>query len=155
MIKARKLGHVVLNVSDVKASRDFYIKVLGLEVAAENETGDAVFLSLGEEHHDLALFQRATGARPGKDQPGLIHMAWQLGSFEELQAAYKELKAEGIEPETIQHNVTNSLYVADPDGNMIELYCDRWDGGIEVMRAKGPQRKPLDIETGKVPADAE
>ena len=37
----------------------------------------------------------------------------------------------------------------DPDGNMVELYCDRWgEKGLEVLRATGPQRKTLDMETG-------
>jgi hypothetical protein len=35
-----------------------------------------VFLSFGEAHHDLALFQLASGAAPDAAQPGLHHMAW-------------------------------------------------------------------------------
>lgn len=149
MIKARKLGHVVLNVSNLEASRDFYCKALGLEVVAEHTAGKIVFLSLGAQHHDLALVQRAAGpADP--TIAGLVHMAWQVEDFPTLQAAYRELLAAGIEPEPIQHNVTNSLYMKDPDGNLVELYCDRWgEKGIEVMRTGGPQRKSLDMETGE------
>lgn len=149
MIKARKLGHIVLNVSNLEASRDFYCKALGLGVVSEHAPGRIVFLSLGEQHHDLALVERASGpADPGLS--GLVHMAWQVDDFPTLQAAYAELRAAGIEPEPIQHNVTNSLYMRDPDGNLVELYCDRWgERGMEVMRTNGPQRMSLDMETGE------
>ncbi len=150
MVKARKLGHLVLNVSDLEASRDFYVKIAGFEVIAASEPGRIVFLTLGREHHDLALIERATGKPPEDNQPGLVHFAWQLEDFAALQAAYKELGAAGIEAEPIQHNVTNSLYMRDPDDNVVELYCDRWgDRGMEVMRTGGPQRKTLDMETGE------
>ena len=150
MIKAEKLGHLVLNVSDLAASRDFYVKVCGFEVMAENEERKIVFLSLGDDHHHLALIQRATGPRPDATQPGLVHFAWRLEDFAAVQAAYKELTEAGIEIEPIQHNVTNSLYMKDPDGHLVELYCDRWgERGMEVMRTQGPKRMALDMETGE------
>ena len=98
MIKARKLGHIVLNVSNLDASREFYCKALGLGVVCEHAPGRIVFLSLGEQHHDLALVERAAGpADPTRS--GLVHMAWQVDDFPTLQAAYTELRAAGIEPE--------------------------------------------------------
>jgi catechol-2,3-dioxygenase len=151
MIQARKLGHVVLKVRDAATSRDFYTRALGLKVAHEDLERGAVFLSFGQEHHDLALFQMATGDAPGAAQPGLHHMAWQLGSFAELQEAYRELKAMGVPIEsTIEHNVTRSVYFPDPDGNRVELYCDMVENGFETMRTKGPRRDVLDIEQGVV-----
>jgi len=66
MIQARKLGHVVLKVRDAGKSRDFYVKTLGLKVAHEDLTRGAVFLSFGTEHHDLAVFQMASGETPAE-----------------------------------------------------------------------------------------
>lgn len=151
MIQARKLGHVVLNVRDAQKSKEFYTRALGLKLAYEDWDRGAVFLSFGTQHHDLALFQLATGATPDATQPGLHHMAWQLGSFEELQAAYRELRELGIPVEsTIEHNVTRSVYFHDPDGNRVELYCDMVEDGFETMRTMGPRRDVIDIETGEV-----
>jgi|SRR5690242_15929183 len=96
MIQARRLGHIVLKVRDAARSRDFYTRTLGLKVAHEDLERGTVLLSFGEAHHDLALFQLATGDAPSAVQPGLHHMAWQLGSVEQLQAAYRELKALGV-----------------------------------------------------------
>jgi len=147
MIQARKLGHIVLKVRDAAKSRDFYTRTLGLKVAHEDLERGAVFLSFGEAHHDLALFQLATVEAPDAAQPGLHHMAWQLGSVEELQAAYRELKALGVPIEsTVEHNVTRSIYFPDPDGNRVELYCDMVANGFEAMRTVGPRRDPLDLE---------
>jgi catechol 2,3-dioxygenase len=147
MIQARKLGHIVLKVRDAGKSRDFYTRALGLKVAHEDLERGAVFLSFGREHHELALFQLATGQAPDATQPGLHHMAWQLGSFEELQAAYRELKAMGMPIEsTIEHNVSRSIYLQDPDGNRVELYCDMVEDGFETMRTVGPRRDHLDLE---------
>ena len=151
MIQARKLGHIVLQVRDARQSREFYVRTLGLQVAHEDLDRGAVFLSFGTQHHDLALFQLATGEAPHATQPGLHHMAWQVGSFEELQAAHRELRQIGIPVEsTVEHNVTRSVYFHDPDGNRVELYCDMVEDGFEAMRTMGPRRDIMDIETGEV-----
>ena len=150
MIQARKLGHVVLKVRDAQASKAFYSRVLGLQVAHEDRQRGAVFLSFGTEHHDLALFQLATGGTPEATQPGLHHTAWQLESFEALQDAYRELGQLGIAVEsTVEHNVTRSVYFHDPDGNRVELYCDMVPNGFEFMQARGPVRIPMDMGTGE------
>lgn len=156
MIQARKLGHIVLQVRDAQKSKEFYTRTLGLRVAHESVEHGTVFLSVGTQHHDLALFQLATGEAPGATQPGMHHMAWQLGSFEELQAAHRELGRLGIPVEsTVEHNVSRSVYFRDPDGNRVELYCDMVEDGFGAMQTMGPRRAPLDIETGEIAPAAE
>ncbi len=151
MIQARRLGHVVLKVRDSQKSKDFYMRTLGLKLAHEDLERGTVFLSFGKEHHDLALFEPASGEAPDRTQPGMHHMAWQLGSFEELQAAFRELQTIGIKVEsTVEHNVTRSVYFPDPDGNRVELYCDMVEHGFEAMQTVGPRRDLLDMETGEV-----
>jgi catechol-2,3-dioxygenase len=151
MIQARKLGHVVLSVRDAVKSRDFYTRALGLKVAYETADHRAVFLSVGTQHHDLALFQHATGDTPDPSQPGLHHTAWQLASWDELQAAYRDLRSAGIAVDSvIEHNVTRSIYFHDPDGNRVELYCDMVADGFTAMQTLGPRRDVLNIDTGEV-----
>ena len=149
MIQARKLGHIVLRVRDAQQSKDFYMKTIGLKLAHEDLERGTVFLSFGEQHHDLALFQPATQPVADASHAGLHHTAWQVGSFEELQAAYRTLLSMGIAVEsTVEHNVTRSVYFPDPDGNRVELYCDMVENGFESMQTLGPRRAVLDMETG-------
>jgi len=69
-----------------------------------------VFLSFGKEHHDLALFQHATGEPPAKTQPGSTTWRGGLDNFEELRAAYKKLEADGVPLDgTVEHNVMRSI----------------------------------------------
>lgn len=151
MVSVERLAHVVLNVRDVRAAKAFYMTVLGLKVANENIARGMVFLSTGADHHQLALFERATGPAPDASQPGLIHMAWRLADFEALRAAHRELKAAGISIEsTIRHAMTHSLYVRDPDGHLVELYCDRWDNGFDIFATMPNQNDPIDLETGEL-----
>jgi catechol 2,3-dioxygenase len=151
MIQARKLGHIVLKVRDARKSTEFYTRALGLKVAHEDYEHGAVFLSFGTQHHDLALFQLATAEAPAAAAPGLHHTAWQLGSFAELQAAHRELQEMGIPVDSvIAHNVTRSVYLRDPDGNRVELYCDMVEDGFQAMQTLGPKRDPMDIRTGEV-----
>ena len=160
MIQPTRLGHLVLRVRDAQASKQFYMKAFGLKVASESPNGKMVFLSLGDEHHDLALFERGvTGETPTDDQPGLEHFAFRLESFEDLQAAYTEWKLQGYEPDPILHHVTHSIYIDDPDGNRVELYADRREGGFHSWITEGPGKTraeidtgPMDMATGKVVA---
>lgn len=55
------LGHIVLNVADLKKSERFYCTVLGLKVSARNARTKMTFLSYGREHHDVALMQLPNG----------------------------------------------------------------------------------------------
>ena len=153
MVKAQGLAHIVLNVSDIDRSLEFYAKVIGLEVVTRNEERKIAFMSLGRQHHDLALIQRGGSEAADPNQPGLVHFAWRVEDFPALQAAHAELTEAGIKMEPIQHNITNSLYIKDPDGHTVELFCDRWEDGINVLRTQGPLRKSLNIKTGEALGD--
>ena len=72
MVKPKQVGHLVINVSDVAASTKFYTEILGFEIAVQRPT--ATFLTCGDIHHDLALFQASEdlpggGQRSHRPQP--------------------------------------------------------------------------------------
>jgi catechol 2,3-dioxygenase len=140
-----QVGHVALNVRDVKRSEQFYTEAVGLEIASQAE--GATFLTCGTLHHDIVLFQtpqpEGEAAQPAV---GLNHIAFQVPDRAALRGRYDLLTHRGINVRTVEHNTTLSLYFHDPDGNRIELYCDRYDNGLEVMRTKGPLARPMDIE---------
>src|SRR2546425_8667724 len=63
---------------------------------------------------------------PPPEGTGLYHVALRIGTtLDELRAARAHLEAHGIAKMRIRdHVVSQSIYVDDPDGNMVELYVD-------------------------------
>ena len=148
MAKPKRIGHLVLNVKDVDASTKFYTDVLGFEVAVERP-GFGTFLTCGRIHHDLALFQSKAGAQEVVDGGlGLNHMAIQVEDYDELKDYYRKLQEyyEVDELRTVDHSMTKSIYIKDPDGNGIELFCNSFDNaedGLAEMRRPGRQNTAL------------
>ena len=126
----KALGHVVLRVTDRERAERFYGDFLGLELCARyDEDGmKMAFFTLGN-HHDFAVMEvSGAGGSPGESAAGLDHVAFNIGtSLDELREAKQKLEAAGLKPNPIDHEVTQSLYFADPDGNGIELYVDTSD----------------------------
>jgi len=123
---AKALGHAVLRVRDLERSLVFYRDVLGLKEVARYG-GRMVFLSCGENHHDLALQQIGKGAPdPNPAAVGLYHLAFKVGDdLQDLVDMKKRLEAAGVQIlGSSDHKVSKSLYVLDPDGIEIELYID-------------------------------
>ena len=125
--RIRRVGHLVLRVKDVNRSKKFFEEVLGFPVVGQNERGMVFFSTDAKDnHHMLALVPGKEGAAtPRPDHIGMQHVSFELGSFAELQEAYRHLKANGVPIEyTVFHGVTKSVYFFDPDGNRLEVYCN-------------------------------
>lgn len=120
------LGHVVLKVRDLAVSVPFYRDVLGLHEVARYR-GNMVFFSLGTNHHDVALLEvGAYAATPDAYSVGLYHVAFKVGdSLDALRAMRDHLAQHGVALlGQADHQVSQSLYIRDPDGIEIELYVD-------------------------------
>jgi catechol 2,3-dioxygenase len=127
MIKAERIGHVVLKVRDLKRSRAFYTEILGMDVMMEVPAIPAVFLANNRrDHHEIALFQVGPEAEDLRsNQIGLSHVAFRLRNEKDLRAAYLEFKEKHVPISfTVDHGVTKSVYFRDPDGHELEVYCD-------------------------------
>ena len=125
--KIRRVGHLVLNVKDVERSKRFFEEVLGFPVVAQNPRGMVFFSTdVKDNHHMLAIMPAKEGAAmPARDQIGMEHVSFELGTFAELQDAYRMLKEKGVEIDhTVFHGVSKSVYFYDPDGNRLELYVN-------------------------------
>ena len=148
MAKPKRIGHLVLNVKDVDTSTKFYTEVMGFEIALERP-GFGTFLTCGKIHHDLALFQAQEDAAPVSEGGlGLNHMAIQVEDYEELSDYYRRLQEyyEVDDLRTVDHSMTKSIYINDPDGNGIELFCNSFDDpadGLAEMRRPGRQNTAL------------
>jgi catechol-2,3-dioxygenase len=121
--KIDSLNHIVLWVSDLKASKRFYHEILGLGIRRESKRG--IFFHCGENDHDVAIFQADQDApKHGDRHIGLYHFALRLADVDELRAAYQHMK--GMQANIAgftHHGDTKSIYVKDPDGMEIEVFC--------------------------------
>lgn len=143
MSHPKRIGHLVLNVKDVEESTKFYTEVLGFHISKQSDT--ATFLTCGKIHHDLALFQSRIPYKT-KDGLGLNHMAIQVEDFEALTAYYRILEHMDIIERCTDHGMTCSIYLTDPDGNGIELFCNCQEDpadGLAIMSSPDRSNKEL------------
>ena len=146
-MKIKELGHVVLYVTNLERSANFYRDTLGFREIIR--TSDIALFSSGRTHHELLLIE--VGGTPKKTQraePGLYHIGLKIGdSPEDVKKAYHELKEKGVVIiGASDHKVTHSIYVLDPDGNELELYADVSDEWKKNPAAVMAPIKPLDLD---------
>jgi len=153
MVRPKRVGHVVLNVSNLEVSTRFYTEMLGFEISRQTDFG--TFLTCGKIHHDLALFQAPEGAQPvSQGQIGLNHVAIQVPDMDILKETYRRLKDRNVPIDHLtDHGMTSSVYFYDPDGIRLEYFCNNTATaaeGLEMMRAPG--RKNRELVLDEVPA---
>lgn len=126
-----ELGHVVLYVENAERSARFYRDVLGWHQIIPEEgapVGGMAAFSGGRTHHELLLIEVGPGAAPipAGRRVGMYHFGLRVGDNDaDLKAALDRVVASGASVlGTSDHTVTHSLYIADPDGNEVELYID-------------------------------
>jgi glyoxylase I family protein len=128
-IQLRGLDHVVLRVADVERSKHFYCEVLGCTVERVLEELGLHQLRAGAQLIDLvdvnAPLGRAGGPAAGEQARNLDHFALQVSPFEE-GAIRTHLAGHGIEVGEVAERYGAegngpSLYIRDPDGNVVEL----------------------------------
>jgi catechol 2,3-dioxygenase-like lactoylglutathione lyase family enzyme len=120
-VKLEGLDHIALAVSDVGASVNWYVEVLGLERQHEG-SWDGVPTFVGKGTTGIALFPAgAAKALSGKDDPArILHFAWRADR-ENFQRAQRELKERGIAFHFEHHGIAHSIYFRDPDGPELEI----------------------------------
>jgi catechol 2,3-dioxygenase len=136
------LGAVHLTVSDLAASVSFYRGVVGLE-QLERHDGTA---RLGTGASELLVLVEERGARSSRGHTGLYHFALLLPERADLarwltHAARERVPLQGLS----DHYVSEAIYLGDPDGHGIEIYCDRpreiWEGSVGQRLTT----QPLDV----------
>ncbi|MCA9981555.1 MAG: VOC family protein [Anaerolineales bacterium] len=124
MINAQTtIGTVTLNVANLKQMTAFYRKVIGLQVlATSTET-----VTLGTPTRPLIhLHHLSHGTSPQRGS-GLYHLALRVPNRAALARwlrHYVEQEAPGWQGAS-DHGVSEALYLSDPEGNGLEIYCDR------------------------------
>jgi catechol 2,3-dioxygenase len=137
--RIRRLGHVVVHVTNLERSVEFYTQVLGFKVSdvypEEMQPGGFAFLRCNTDHHCLALIGNAQG--PAK-QAELNHMAFEVGTVDEVFRLRERLRAHAV-PLVFEGRrragCQLSVEFTDPDGHWIEVYH-----GIDQIGTDGRAR---------------
>jgi catechol 2,3-dioxygenase len=156
----RGINHAVLNVRDLEVSHRFWTEIMGFRCVAElrpipgRQRPKMRFysgLDAGGEvtHHDLALAEvpKADGSDGANRQPwdmqpkrvGLNHLAIAWPDRESWLKQVAFLQRRGVPfHRRVNHGMTHSVYISDPDGHGIEVLYELprevWEGDIDAAQ---------------------
>ncbi len=143
-----RIAHAHFRVSSLENSLGFYRDLVGLTVLTAN--GKSLILSESAEGLPvLYLTEDPDAERGNPHSPGLFHMALLYPERKDLAFALKRLYERRWPLQGFaDHGVSEALYLADADGNGVELYVDRqrdaWpyrNGELQMVT------EPLDVES--------
>ena len=156
------LGEVALYVADLARQKDFYQRVLGLELLEEQDGQ----VALGQDGQVLVRLLATSDRQSVKSAYGLYHLALLLPSRHALADILKHLSESKVPMVGgADHGYSEAIYLEDPEGNGIELYRDKpqtdWDiredgriiGVTEALAAQeiyelGQEVQPFSIAEG-------
>jgi catechol 2,3-dioxygenase-like lactoylglutathione lyase family enzyme len=174
-VRPQGLNHLVLNVRDIEESHRFWTEIIGftqvgeIHATAQRPNPPKMRFYSGDHgggrlnHHDIALVENRDLPAPPKDwqmfgMPVAVnHIAIALPSREAWLAQLAYLQEKGVKfDRRVEHGMTHSLYIHDPNGYGIELLYELpreiWEGDIDAALNYA---KPLPTEGQEALADRE
>ncbi len=157
-----KIGHVVLNVTNLERSVKFYTEVMGFKVSdvypPNMMPGGMVFLRFNADHHGIALVGTLNTVSPNVE---LHHMAFEVETLDEVIRARNHLRAHNAKIDfegRRRAGVQIAVEFRDPDGHRLEIYwgLDRIGTDDKIRPAqewKGAQTLKAAIENPVVGQD--
>lgn len=116
-------AHVQLKVFNLVRSIEYYTTVIGFKVLQQTET---VAYLTADGQSSLVSLVEVQNAQPLKQGfAGLYHLALLLPSRKDLGNIVQHFVNMNIRLGAADHDVSEALYLNDPDGNGIEIYIDR------------------------------
>jgi catechol 2,3-dioxygenase len=131
-----QIARVVLTVHDLPVVRDFYRQTLGLTELSR--TANHVVLGTGDQAL-LELVGDPSARRCDPREAGLFHTAFLMPSRPALARWLVHATRSGVRLQgASDHLVSEAIYLADPEGNGLEVYVDRprdrWHGPDGAIR---------------------
>ena len=122
------LGEVTLNVHDVVSQAAFYSNYIGFSILSQTDSE----VELGLKESKQVLIRLLKTDLPAEKNYGLFHIAILVPSRPALGATLKHLLLSGVNlTGGADHGYSEAIYMDDPEGNGIEIYCDKpveeWD----------------------------
>ncbi len=141
------IGYVHLRVRDLDRALAFYLDVLGLKMVSGGSR-TATLSATGRGPGLLVLTEKKDASPRPLRAPGLYHVAFRVPNRRALALAIQHLRESKWPLDGFaDHDVSEAMYLSDPEGNGIEVYADRaretWPlrgGHVEMVTV------PLDLE---------
>ncbi|PTD17086.1 VOC family protein [Sphingomonas fennica] len=141
MISIAAIDHVVLRVVDLDRMIRFYTGILGARLEKVQAEIGLYQLRLGTALVDLVPVEGALGAMggapPGREGRNVDHVCFRVSPWDG-DAILAFLAGHGIAAEIASRYGAEgegpSIYLADPEGNMLELKGPPWPVGPEQDR---------------------
>ena len=123
MPRVSGLGHVGIYVNDLMKQRDFYSRVMGMEITDEDlDERGMVFLSANpdDEHHEFVIMKGRNAEFGAKV---VQQLSFKVDTLKELKDFYTVFRDEKLTIErTVSHGNAFGMYAQDPEGNTIQVY---------------------------------
>ncbi|MGA3004549.1 MAG: VOC family protein [Acetobacteraceae bacterium] len=181
------LNHLVLNVRNMDESHAFWTEVVGLKQVGKLKARpdrpnppNMQFYSCDhagkDNHHDIALVENPSLPEPPKDWSmfgapvAVNHIAIAFPTREAWLARLEYLQKQGVKfNRRVDHGMTHSLYINDPNGYGVELLYELprevWEGDIDAalnyaqgLPTEGPEAlidNPDDVPVFRAPSSHE
>lgn len=133
------IAQITLRTHQLPVLTQFYERIIGLRVV-QREEAKTYLSATGQGPALLVLEQAPAAPRQDPRQPGLYHVAFLVPNRLELARWFRHLQQSNWPLQGLgDHLVSEAIYLADPDGNGLEIYADRpretWpvqDGQIQM-----------------------
>ena len=168
-MELKRIHHVAYRCKDAKETVEFYQRVLNMDFTvafAEDQVPSTkepdpymhVFLDAGMGNV-LAFFELPTKEPMDRDRntPEWVqHIAFEVGSYDELLAAKQHIEAEGVDVlGPTNHGIFQSIYCFDPNGHRLELVANTsTPEQIEELKRVAPDMLEEWSRTRKAPRHA-
>ena len=122
-MKIKNIDHLVLTVSDINKTIQFYTRILGMQ--SETFGNGRIALKFGQQKINLHLYGHEFEPKANQSSPGSADLCFIIDN--DLAQTMAEVKNNGIEilegpvQRTGASGAISSFYFRDPDGNLIEI----------------------------------
>ena len=124
-MKMRRIDHIVLTVSDLEESMRFYHEVFDMPIIDQQSNDHLITLRCGHQLIRLQKADRPTKLKAAKPTVGTADLCMVAGDkLEDIIHHLKSYYVDVIEGPVEKHGsegAMTSLYVHDPDNNLIEI----------------------------------
>jgi catechol 2,3-dioxygenase len=146
-------GAIHLNNTSIEKAITFWTKIIGMKLRLKSDS----IAEFGTENKTLVVVHQTATVAFREGYSGLYHFAIHLSNIQELAKAIYRLQQNKYSFSPIDHTMTQSLYLTDDDGIMVELALETperfksviTEGGLFMKDTDGTIRAasaPLDID---------